>query len=139
MKNSTPVLEGVNVLAFDGDSACLSLLSRMLCQLGYKVLTKKEDELHLVLTEVHLPDMDKYVLLEKLSSFQITIMSDDDDENAMLMLGGMFKGAVYYIVKPLTMDSLKNQWQFAFINNRDAMIDPYCSSILPKEATWTTY
>ncbi|XP_009340629.2 putative two-component response regulator-like APRR8 [Pyrus x bretschneideri] len=78
MKNSTPVLEGVNVLAVDGDSACLTLLSRMLCQLGYKVLTekracdalsvaqKKEDELHLVLTEVHLPDMDKYELLEKL-------------------------------------------------------------------------
>ncbi|KAM1019248.1 hypothetical protein ACFX2I_040650 [Malus domestica] len=67
--------------------------------------------------------MDKYVLLEKLSSFQITIMSDDDDENAMLVLGGLFKGAVYYIVKPLTMDSLKNQWQFAFINNRDTVID----------------
>ncbi|TQD71487.1 hypothetical protein C1H46_042977 [Malus baccata] len=85
MKNSTLVLEGVNVLAVDGDSACLSLLSRMLCQLGYKVMS--------------------------------------DDENAMLVLGGLFKGVVYYIIKPLTMDSLKNQWQFAFINNRDAMID----------------
>lgn len=46
-------------------------------------------------------------------------MSDDDDETAML--GGLFKGAVYYIVKPLTMDSLKNLWQFAFISNRDAV------------------
>lgn len=48
-------------------------------------------------------------------------MSDDDDANAML--GGLFKGAVYYIVKPLTMDSLINLRQFAFINNRDAVKD----------------
>ncbi|KAM1486314.1 hypothetical protein ACFX2I_000527 [Malus domestica] len=134
MKNCSPVPEAVTVLAVDGDSACLTLLSRMLCKLGYKVLTakracdalsiaqKKESELHLVLTEVHLPDMDKYELLERMravSKLPVVIMSDDDDENAML--GGLFKGAVYYIVKPLTMDSLKNLWQFAFISNRDAV------------------
>ncbi|XP_048426102.1 two-component response regulator ARR2-like [Pyrus x bretschneideri] len=134
MENCSPVFEGVTVLAVDADSACLTLLSRMLYKLGYKVLTakracdalsiaqKKENELHLLLTEVHLPDMDKYELLERMravSKLPVVIMSDDDDANAML--GGLFKGAVYYIVKPLTMDSLKNLWQFAFISNRDAV------------------
>ncbi|KAM1286541.1 hypothetical protein ACFX2J_000584 [Malus domestica] len=36
MKNCSPVPEAVTVLAVDGDSACLTLLSRMLCKLGYK-------------------------------------------------------------------------------------------------------
>lgn len=32
------------------------------------IAQKKEDELHLVLTEAHLPDMDKYELLEKMKA-----------------------------------------------------------------------
>lgn len=32
------------------------------------IAQKKEDELHLVLTESHLPDMDKYELLEKMKA-----------------------------------------------------------------------
>ncbi|PQM36792.1 two-component response regulator ARR1 [Prunus yedoensis var. nudiflora] len=135
VNSSSPRLEAVSVLVVDGDSACLAILSRMLYNLGYKVMTakraydalsiaqKKEDELHLVLTEAHLPDMDKYELLEKMkavSKVPVVIMSDDDDENAML--GGLFKGAVFYFVKPLTINSLKNLWQFAFIKNRNHVV-----------------
>ncbi|KAL6290153.1 hypothetical protein ACE6H2_007663 [Prunus campanulata] len=135
VNSSSPRLEAVSVLVVDGDSACLAILSRMLYNLGYKVMTakraydalsiaqKKEDELHLVLTEAHLPDMDKYELLEKMkavSKVPVVIMSDDDDENAML--GGLFKGAVFYFVKPLTINSLKNLWQFAVIKNRNHVV-----------------
>lgn len=52
--------------------------------------------------------------------FIYAVMSDDDDENAML--GGLFKGAVFYFVKPLTINSLKNLWQFAIIKNRNHVV-----------------
>ncbi|OMP07887.1 hypothetical protein COLO4_06965, partial [Corchorus olitorius] len=46
-------------------------------------------------------------------------MSADNDWNTIL--GGLFKGAVLYLVKPITMDDLKNLWQFAFIKERGNM------------------
>lgn len=50
----------------------------------------------------------------------VAVMSDDDDDgNAML--GGLFKGAVYYIGKPVTMDNLKHLWQFGYMKNKQVM------------------
>ncbi|KAM5555083.1 two-component response regulator ORR26-like [Rosa sericea] len=136
MKTSPKPAKGFSVLVVDGDSECLEMLSRLLGSLGYKVLTakgasealdiaqKKEADLDVVLTEAHLPNMNKFELLEKMtavSNLPVVIMSDDDDMNAKI--GCLFKGAVYYIVKPVTMDNLKNLWQFAFKNNRNVVID----------------
>lgn len=36
VNSSSPRLGAVSVLVVDGDSACLAILSRMLCNLGYK-------------------------------------------------------------------------------------------------------
>lgn len=66
----------ISVLIVDGDSTCLVILSKMLRWFGYEVLTTKRaadafciirervDELDIILAETHLPDMDKYELLE---------------------------------------------------------------------------
>lgn len=51
----------------------------------------------------------------------IAVMSDDDDVNTMLDC--LFKGAVFYFVEPLTMNRLKNLWQFAFTKKRNVVID----------------
>ena len=44
-------------------------------------------------------------------------MSADDNENAML--GSLFKGAMLYLVKPITLDDIKNLWQFALMKNSE--------------------
>lgn len=44
-------------------------------------------------------------------------MSVDDNGNSML--GGLFKGAKFYLVKPITMNDLKSLWQFVLINKRE--------------------
>ncbi|XVF22635.1 hypothetical protein REPUB_Repub12eG0188100 [Reevesia pubescens] len=126
---------GVTVLLVDGDSTCLTIISKMLRRLGYKVMTAKratdafciirdrEFEIDLILAEGCLPDMDKYELLEtmrKMSKLPVVLMSVDYNGNAML--GGLFKGAILFLLKPITMDDLKNLWQFAFIKERENLL-----------------
>ncbi|XP_031254734.1 two-component response regulator ARR14-like isoform X1 [Pistacia vera] len=137
---------GVSILLVDDDSICLTILSKMLLKFGYKVITAKrgtdalsiarerEDELDLVLAETHLPDMDKYELLEtmgEMSTFPVVIMSADDSENDML--GGLFKGAALYLVKPITMNDIKNLWQFAFMKKTDRTVAAEDSSCISSD------
>jgi hypothetical protein len=44
-------------------------------------------------------------------------MSADDNENAML--GCLFKGAMFYLVKPVTLNNVRNLWQFASMKSRE--------------------
>jgi hypothetical protein len=44
-------------------------------------------------------------------------MSADDNENGML--GSLFKGAMFYLVKPVTLNNVKNLWQFASMKSRE--------------------
>ncbi|XP_012435685.1 two-component response regulator ARR1 [Gossypium raimondii] len=130
--NMNNVYAGVTVLLVDGDSTCVIILSKMLRSFGYKVVTTKRatdalciirDQQHkidLVLTEACLHDMDKYELLEtirNISSLPIIVMSTDYDRNAVL--GSLFKGAALHLEKPITMDDIKNLWQFTLIKGRE--------------------
>ncbi|XP_075669272.1 two-component response regulator ORR23-like isoform X1 [Castanea sativa] len=129
--NSSSLPRDVSVLVVDGDSTCLTIISKMLSRFGYKVVTAKQgsdalaiardkDDLQLVLTEAHLPDMDKYEFLERMqevSKLPVIFMSADDSEKAML--GSLFKGAVLYLVKPITLNDMKNLWQFALMKKSD--------------------
>lgn len=44
------------------------------------------------------------------------------DYNGNAMLGGLFKGAMLYLVKPITMDDLKYLWQFALMKEREDLL-----------------
>ncbi|XP_043805610.1 two-component response regulator ARR14 [Manihot esculenta] len=126
--NTEPGATGISILVVDCDTTCLTIASKMLHTFGYKVMTatratdalsilqERQHELDLVLTEVHLPDMDKYELLEtmgEISCLPIVVLSADNNENAML--GCLFKGAVFYLLKPITMNDVKSLWQFSYM------------------------
>uniref|UniRef100_A0A7N2MD57 Two-component response regulator n=2 Tax=Quercus lobata TaxID=97700 RepID=A0A7N2MD57_QUELO len=131
IRNSSSLPKGVSILVVDCDPTCLTIISEMLCRFGYKVVTAKrasdalaiaweEDDLQLVLAEAHLPDMDKYEFLERMgemSKLPVVIMSADDNENTVL--GSLFKGAALYLIKPITLNDVKNLWQFAFMKNSE--------------------
>ncbi|KAJ8748938.1 hypothetical protein K2173_013375 [Erythroxylum novogranatense] len=134
-RNADQCIIGVSVLVIDCDSTCLTIVSTMLRTCGYNVVTAKRakdafsillergDELDLILTEVNLPDMDKFELLEKffeMSSLPVVAFSADDGEGAML--GSLFKGAVLYLVKPIVMNDIKNLWQFLHMKKLDSMV-----------------
>ncbi|XP_039166853.1 two-component response regulator ARR14-like [Eucalyptus grandis] len=125
---------GVEVLVVDGDSATLAITSRMLLMFGYKVLTAKstgdalsiiqerQDSLDLILTEIHLPDADKFEVLDKLgraSNLPVIIMTADNNEGTML--GALLNGASLYLLKPISKIEIRDLWQFSFMRKRDQM------------------
>ncbi|CAI0425228.1 unnamed protein product [Linum tenue] len=82
----------------------------------------KQGEIDLVLTELHLPDMGKYELLEtirEISSLPVVVLSSDSSEN--VMLGCLFKGAAFFVPKPIIMQDIKNLWQLSFMTRQSSM------------------
>lgn len=62
------------------------------------------------------------------------VMSADDKENDML--GCLFKGAAFYLVKPVTMNDIRNLWQFTFMKKTDrTMASEELSSISSEHDT----
>ncbi|XP_059599029.1 two-component response regulator ARR2-like [Vitis vinifera] len=138
---SDPPTEGSNghkdicVLVVDCDPTSLMTISGMLRALTYQVVTvervtdalamilERKDEVDLVMTELHMPDMDGLQLLDeiqKTSKLPVVIMSADAEEDAMLR--SLNKGATYYMMKPVEMGSIKNLWQYVFLNRRDKQL-----------------
>ncbi|KAJ9171317.1 hypothetical protein P3X46_014704 [Hevea brasiliensis] len=127
-ENTETVATCISILVVDCDSTCLAIVSRMLHTFGYKVMTatratdalrilqERQNDLDLILTEVHLPDMERFELLEtigEISCLPIVVLSADNNENAIL--GCLFKGAVFYLLKPITMNDIKSLWQFSIM------------------------
>ncbi|KAK4849489.1 hypothetical protein QYF36_025390 [Acer negundo] len=130
------------ILLLDVDSTCVTILSRMLLRFGYKVMTAKrasdalciirerEDEVDLVLSDACLPDMTRYELLERvgrISKLPVVIMSADGNEKDIM--GEIYKGAIFCLVKPITMNNIKDLWQFAFMKIKDTPVVSEGSSV----------
>ncbi|XP_061962007.1 two-component response regulator ARR14-like isoform X1 [Populus nigra] len=118
---------GVRILVVESDPTCLRIVSKMLQAFGYEVTTatratdalhilrEKEDEINLILTETHLPDMDQHEILEtlgELSSLPVVVFSADNNESAMI--GCLYKGAALYLMKPIIKNDVKNLWQLTY-------------------------
>ncbi|KAG9455955.1 hypothetical protein H6P81_000463 [Aristolochia fimbriata] len=115
---------GMRVLAVDDDSACLKVLETMLRKCRYKVivasqaetalklLRERRGEFDIVITDVHMPDMDGFKLLEIIGlemDLPVIMMSANSDVNSVMM--GIKHGARDYLVKPFRMQELQNIWQ----------------------------
>ncbi|KAF8364716.1 hypothetical protein HHK36_033309 [Tetracentron sinense] len=124
--------KGVRILVVDDDSTCLAIIASMLRSCKYEVvavnqsmdalskLREKEGGFDLILTDVHMPDMDGFELLkyaEEELNLPVIMMSSDDKEN--IMLRGLESGAAFYLVKPVTLDDLKMLWQYAVVMKKD--------------------
>ncbi|KAG7026030.1 Two-component response regulator ARR2, partial [Cucurbita argyrosperma subsp. argyrosperma] len=57
------------------------------------------------------------------------------DDNEIVKLGCLFKGAMLCLVKPLTMKNIKDLWQFLFIGGRERSISIRTSNQVQKELT----
>ncbi|CAM9000643.1 unnamed protein product [Rhodiola kirilowii] len=123
-----PVLDrfpaGLRVLVVDDDPTCLLILERMLKSCLYEVtkcnraeialslLRENKNGYDVVISDVHMPDMDGFKLLEHvgLEMDLPVIMMSADDTKAVVMKG-VTHGACDYLIKPVRMDALKNIWQ----------------------------
>ncbi|KAF9673788.1 hypothetical protein SADUNF_Sadunf10G0060300 [Salix dunnii] len=115
---------GLRVLVVDDDITCLRLLEKMLCRCRYhvttctqataalKLLREGKGCFDVVLSDVHMPDMDGFKLLELVGlemDLPVIMMSADGRTSAVMR--GIRHGACDYLIKPIREEELKNIWQ----------------------------
>ncbi|KZV27414.1 hypothetical protein F511_02523 [Dorcoceras hygrometricum] len=115
---------GLRVLAVDDDPMCLKLLDTLLRKCQYhvtatsqartalKLLRENKDRFDLVISDVHMPDMDGFKLLELVGlemDLPVIMLSANGDPE--LVMKGVRHGACDYLVKPVRIEELRNIWQ----------------------------
>ncbi|XP_010942127.1 two-component response regulator ORR22 isoform X1 [Elaeis guineensis] len=121
-KDQFPV--GLRVLAVDDDPICLKLLEALLLQCQYQVTTTNQaikalkmlrenrDKFDLVISDVHMPDMDGFKLLELVGlemDLPVIMLSANGETKAVMK--GITHGACDYLLKPVRIEELRNIWQ----------------------------
>ncbi|KAK2399616.1 two-component response regulator ORR21 [Trifolium repens] len=122
--NSGEFPAGLRVLVVDDDVTTLKIIERMSVRCHYRVTTCSEATVALkilreskgcfdvVLSDVHMPDMDGYKLLEHVGlemDLPVIMMSVDDRTSTVMK--GIRHGACDYFIKPVRLEELRNIWQ----------------------------
>ncbi|XP_019416873.1 PREDICTED: two-component response regulator ARR12-like isoform X2 [Lupinus angustifolius] len=115
---------GMRVLAVDDDPTCLFVLETLLKRCQYHVTTtnqaitalsllrENKDKFDLVISDVHMPDMDGFKLLELVGlemDLPVIMLSANGDKK--MVMKGISHGACDYLLKPVRIEELKNIWQ----------------------------
>nr|XP_051212591.1 two-component response regulator ORR25-like [Lolium perenne] len=126
---------GLRVLAVDDDRVCLRVLAAVLRQCNYKptivmdgmtalkmLREEQEEQFDLVITDVHMPNMDGFQLMEiiGLEMDLPVIMLSVNGEKATVYKG-IKHGACDYIVKPVDINDIRNIWQHVVRKNHVAV------------------
>lgn len=115
---------GLRVLVVDDDPTCLMILEKMLrnclyeatkcnrAEVALSLLRENKNGFDIVISDVHMPDMDGFKLLEHigLEMDLPVIMMSADDSNSVVMKG-VTHGACDYLIKPVRIEALRNIWQ----------------------------
>ncbi|ONK70425.1 uncharacterized protein A4U43_C05F33600 [Asparagus officinalis] len=125
---------GMRVLAVDDDPTCLKVLESLLLRCQYHVTTtnqaikalemlrENKDQFDLVISDVHMPDMDGFKLLELVGlemDLPVIMLSANGETQAVMK--GITHGACDYLLKPVRIEELKNIWQHVI---RRKKVDP---------------
>ncbi|XP_052210266.1 two-component response regulator ARR12-like [Diospyros lotus] len=115
---------GMRVLAVDDDPICLRLLETLLRKCQYhvtttsqaitalKLLRENKNKFDLVISDVQMPDMDGFKLLELVGlEMDLPVIMLSGNGDTKLVMNGIIHGACDYLLKPVRMEELKNIWQ----------------------------
>ncbi|KAE8679930.1 Two-component response regulator ARR1 [Hibiscus syriacus] len=137
---------GLRVLVVDDDPTCLIILEKMLRTCSYEVtkcsqaetalsiLRENKNVFDIVISDVHMPDMDGFKLLEHIGlemDLPVIMMSADDGKHVVMK--GVTHGACDYLIKPVRIEALKNIWQHV-IRKKQSEEAEYSSSA--NEGNW---
>ncbi|KAJ8753262.1 hypothetical protein K2173_017880 [Erythroxylum novogranatense] len=137
--------EVLRVLAVDDDPICLEVLEKMLRKCQYQVTTtnqavtalkmlrENKNKYDLVISDVNMPDMDGFKLLELVGlemDLPVIMLSAHSDKE--LVYKGIIHGAVDYLIKPVRMEVLKNIWQHVIRKKNFNPKDPSGPSVQEK-------
>ncbi|XP_059276496.1 two-component response regulator ARR12-like [Lycium ferocissimum] len=125
---------GMRVLAVDDDPICLKLLDQLLRKCQYQVTTTSQartalkmlrenrDRFDLVISDVHMPDMDGFKLLELVGlEMDLPVIMLSANSDYRLVRKGITHGACDYLLKPIRLEELKNIWQHVI---RKKIVEP---------------
>ncbi|XP_028754041.1 two-component response regulator ORR24-like [Neltuma alba] len=115
---------GMSVLAVDDDPICLKVLETLLVKCEYRVTTTNQaikalkmlrenrNKFDLVISDVNMPDMDGFKLLELVGlEMDLPVIMLSAHSDTRLVMKGVTHGACDYLLKPVRMEELKNIWQ----------------------------
>ncbi|XP_058206959.1 two-component response regulator ARR12-like isoform X3 [Rhododendron vialii] len=115
---------GMRVLAVDDDPTCLKLLDTMLQKCQYQVTTtthaktalkmlrENRNRFDLVISDVEMPDIDGFKLLELVGlEMDLPVIMSSCHGDTSFVMKGITHGACDYLVKPVRIEELKNIWQ----------------------------
>ncbi|KAK9043965.1 hypothetical protein V6N11_072288 [Hibiscus sabdariffa] len=121
-KDRFPV--GMRVLAVDDDPICLKVLENLLRKCQYEVTTanqaikalkmlrENKNRYDLVISDVNMPDMDGFKLLELVGlEMDLPVIMLSAHSDTKLVMKGITHGACDYLLKPIRIEELKNIWQ----------------------------
>ncbi|KQJ82939.1 hypothetical protein BRADI_5g12160v3 [Brachypodium distachyon] len=116
---------GMRVLAIDKDRVCLKILEATLHRCNYNNVTsvmdaktalqrlrEAKDPFDLVISELHMPDIDAFKLLRHIAvelGIPVIVLSAYEDTETVMK--GLSSGACCYLAKPASTEKLKNIWQ----------------------------
>ncbi|XP_058783380.1 two-component response regulator ORR24-like [Vicia villosa] len=113
---------GMRVLVVEDDLICLKNLERLLQECQYNVtiaqsgitalnmLSENKNNFDMLMTNVQIPDIDGFMLLELVGMHLPVILFSSNDDPRMVMRG-VLHGACDYLVKPIRMEKLQLIWQ----------------------------
>ncbi|KAF3452982.1 hypothetical protein FNV43_RR03415 [Rhamnella rubrinervis] len=115
---------GMRVLAVDDDPICLKVLENLLRKCQYhvtttnqaikalKMLRENRNKYDLVITDVNMPDIDGFKLLELVGlEMDLPVIMLSAHSDTKLVMKGITHGACDYLLKPVRFEELKNIWQ----------------------------
>jgi len=123
---------GLRVLVVDDDPTCLKILDKMLRRCLYQVTTccrataalsmlrEKKGAFDLVISDVYMPDMDGFKLLEHVGlEMDLPVIMMSADGGTSTVMKGIKHGACDYLIKPVRLEELKNIWQHVIRKKRN--------------------
>ncbi|KAL6606754.1 hypothetical protein ACP70R_042407 [Stipagrostis hirtigluma subsp. patula] len=133
---------GMRVLAVDDDPVCLKVLETLLRRCQYhvtttnqaitalKLLRENRDMFDLVISDVHMPDMDGFKLLELVGlEMDLPVIMLSVNGETKTVMKGITHGACDYLLKPVRIEELRNIWQHVvrrkFSNRERSNLDVY--------------
>ncbi|XP_015574763.1 two-component response regulator ARR1 isoform X2 [Ricinus communis] len=127
---------GLRVLVVDDDPTCLMILEKMLRTCLYEVtkcnraetalslLRENKNGYDIVISDVHMPDMDGFKLLEHIGlEMDLPVIMMSADEAKSVVMKGVTHGACDYLIKPVRIEALKNIWQHVVRKKRNEWKD----------------
>jgi len=115
---------GLRILVVDDDLICLAILQKMLQHCSYQVTTcgratralellrEDKDKFDLVISDVYMPDMDGFRLLELVGlEMDLPVIMMSGNGETSVVMKGITHGACDYLLKPVRIEELRNIWQ----------------------------